>query len=196
MTETTQECDLRQEWETPTAANTAHWEHPCPFFDVVDAEFDFVLDAAATEENAKCPHYLAPEDDALYSSVRWVPEVPDYALGNVWLNPGFSGVTPWMEKAYREAGMFNISVVVMARISPSAKWWRNWALRSSEIRLLTNGSRPDMPSRIQFVPPPGVKASTNAQENCLIIFRPNPHGLGPRIWTWDWTEGLIDARPN
>lgn len=167
-TQLSEERDLRQEWETPQG-----------FFDVADREFNFILDAAATCDNAKCAEFISPERDALRLSVRWVPNVPDYALGNVWLNPGFSDVAPWMAKAHREADAFAISVVVMALISPSTKWWRDWAMKASEIRLLGG-------KRIQFVAPEGVKQSSNARENCLIIFRPNPHNLEPRIWTWDW----------
>lgn len=41
------------------------WCTPKEFFDVLDAEFHFTLDAAATKKNAKCSAYFTPEDDAL-----------------------------------------------------------------------------------------------------------------------------------
>lgn len=41
------------------------WCAPKEFFDVLDAEFHFTLDAAATKKNAKCSAYFTPEDDAL-----------------------------------------------------------------------------------------------------------------------------------
>lgn len=55
------------------------WCTPKEFFDVLDAEFHFTLDAAATKKNAKCSAYFTPEDDALkkageraalYSAIR------------------------------------------------------------------------------------------------------------------------------
>ena len=37
------------------------WTTPQDFFDKLDAEFHFTLDAAATKENAKCPDYFTEE---------------------------------------------------------------------------------------------------------------------------------------
>ena len=175
------ERDLRQEWETPE-----------DFFGVVDAEFDFQIDVCATAENTKCDDYIGPKGDqgalmidAKYPATPWLPS----NIRRAWCNPGFSDPFPWMERAYKEAQAHcDAVIVVMSRISPSTKWWRNWAMKALEIRLLTGSARSK--SRVHFVPPPGVKASSNTQENCLIIFRPNPHELLPRIWTWDWTKGL------
>ena len=180
MTTTTTERDLRQEWETPH-----------DFFDVVDREFGFMLDAAATQKNKKLFYYFGPRhhvnnagcmgEDALDKHCPWIR--PHRSMYSVWLNPGFSDVGPWMERAYTEAQVMQAVsvVVVMALIAPSTKWWRDWAMKACEIRLLGG-------KRIQFVAPEGVKQSSNARENCLIIFRPNPHNLPPRIWTWDWNS--------
>ena len=41
------------------------WCTPQEFYDALDAEFHFTLDAAATKKNAKCSAYFTPEDDAL-----------------------------------------------------------------------------------------------------------------------------------
>ena len=41
------------------------WSTPQEFYDALDAEFHFTLDAAATKKNAKCSAYFTPEDDAL-----------------------------------------------------------------------------------------------------------------------------------
>lgn len=38
---------------------------PQDFFDSLNAEFGFVLDAAATAKSAKCPAYYTPETDGL-----------------------------------------------------------------------------------------------------------------------------------
>lgn len=166
---TTQEHDLRQEWETPQ-----------DFFDVVDAEFGFDIDVCATSANTKCSHFIGLQGNALDICVRWYD--PYEGGGTAWCNPGFTNIGPWMEKAYAEViGGDTTVVVVMALVSPSTKWWRDWAMKASEIRLLGG-------KRVQFVAPEGVKQSSNARENCLIIFRPNPHNRKPDIWTWDWTE--------
>ena len=40
---------------------------PQAFFDVLNREFSFTLDAAATAKSAKCPAYYTPETDGLSS---------------------------------------------------------------------------------------------------------------------------------
>ena len=41
---------------------------PQAFFDVLNREFSFTLDAAATAKSAKCPAYYTPETDGLKSN--------------------------------------------------------------------------------------------------------------------------------
>lgn len=171
------ERDMRQEWETPTAANTAHWKNPMPFFDVLDAEFGFQIDVCATLENRKCISYIGPEEDALGSESPWIYPREHRA----WCNPGFSDPDPWMAKAHEQAQSHpDALVVVLGLPSLSSDWWRDWATKASEIRLIGG-------KRLQFVPAPGIKKSSSMRENCLFIFRRNPHNLPPHIWTWDWT---------
>lgn len=38
---------------------------PQGFFDALNAEFHFTLDAAATEKSAKCKNFYTPETDGL-----------------------------------------------------------------------------------------------------------------------------------
>lgn len=40
---------------------------PQAFFDELNREFHFTLDAAATDKSAKCPAYFTPETDGLKS---------------------------------------------------------------------------------------------------------------------------------
>ncbi len=41
------------------------WETPKKFFEELDAEFHFTLDAAASHQNHKCPRYFTEEEDGL-----------------------------------------------------------------------------------------------------------------------------------
>lgn len=164
----------RQEWATPDE-----------FFAVVNEEFQFDLDAAATAENAKCALCIDPESNALSKQLKWVdPKAKNF---NVWLNPGFSGIEPWVKRAYEESQRHaDAVVVVMALVSPSTHWWRDWALLADEIRLIGG-------KRVQFVPPEGVKKSSNSKENCLLIFRgDHDENREPHIWTWDWVKEVAE----
>lgn len=168
------ERDMRQEWETPD-----------DFFDVVNHEFDFQIDVCATKENTKCAAYIgqyrdeqADCQDALDSNTPWLY----HHIRRAWCNPGFANPGPWMEKAFNVTQELQSVVVVLGLPSFSSKWWREWASRAVEIRLLSG-------RRLQFKPAPGIPKSSNARENCLFIFRRNS-GMRPNIWTWDWTKEL------
>lgn len=71
---------------------------PQDFFDELDAEFVFALDAAATDKSAKCNRYFTPEDDGLKQP--W--DVPSgYA---VFCNPPYGRqIGEWVKKAHDES---------------------------------------------------------------------------------------------
>ena len=72
------------------------WCTPQDFFDRLNEEFGFVLDAAATDETAKCPLYYTPETDGLSQS--WD------CGGAVFCNPPYGReIGKWVKKAYEEA---------------------------------------------------------------------------------------------
>lgn len=47
------------------SSKTDEWSTPQSFFDKLNAEFDFNLDAAATDENHKCSRYFTAKEDGL-----------------------------------------------------------------------------------------------------------------------------------
>lgn len=75
-------------------SNTDLWATPQDFFDKLDAEFHFDLDACALPENAKCENYYTPEQDGL--AQPWT--------GTVWCNPPYGRqIGRWVEKAAQAA---------------------------------------------------------------------------------------------
>ena len=72
------------------------WCTPKQFFAELDREFHFVLDAAATEQTAKCSRFFTPETDGLAQS--W-----DVG-GAVYCNPPYGReIGKWVKKAHDEA---------------------------------------------------------------------------------------------
>ena len=72
------------------------WCTPQDFFDKLNEEFNFVLDAAATTKTAKCKQYFTPETDGLSQS--W-----DRG-GAVFCNPPYGrAIGKWVQKAFEEA---------------------------------------------------------------------------------------------
>jgi len=168
---------LRQEWRTPQDL----WE-------VMNQEWRFQIDVAAAEDNALVINYIDKKTDALSKDVQWIGKITPYGITRghtrAYCNPGFRNPLPWVQKAYDEVEHHPSGVVVvMGRVAPSTGWWAFCAETADEIRLLT--------PRPQFIPPPGIPSSSNAQENCLIVFRPKPYmqmsDRGPaRIWRYQW----------
>jgi phage N-6-adenine-methyltransferase len=63
------------------------WTTPQVFWNLLDDEFNFNLDVAASAENAKCKAFLTIEDDAL--NVDW--SMRGYCgPPTCWLNPPYS----------------------------------------------------------------------------------------------------------
>ncbi len=163
------EREMRQMWGTPS-----------DFWRVIDSEFAFERDACATAHNTKCKDFISPEQDALVTP--WV----DANARRVWANPGFSNLGPWVFRAFRESRKYPDALVALLAIpSVSARWWRV-AAHASEIRFIAG-------QRIQIDPPPGIRRSSNARENCLLIFR-GSHSGTPDMWTWFWNEKEVARR--
>jgi phage N-6-adenine-methyltransferase len=177
------EIDPRQEWQTPAAFRLA-----------VRAEFDLVLDVAATQANTVAPFYYDAELDGLarpwFGALNYVASQAQEGArvlcdqrGAVWCNPGFSNLAAWVQKAIYEVGQHqSATAVVMALAAVSTKWWRAGIAAGMEARLLS--------PRVQFDPAPGVPRSSNPREVALLIFRSPGQGSArpPYIWNWRWSE--------
>jgi phage N-6-adenine-methyltransferase len=93
---------------------------PQDFFDQLDAEFGFTLDAAATAENAKCARYFTREDDGL--AQEWT--------GRVWLNPPYGReLGLWMRKAWGASQTTAELVVCLVPVRSDTAWWHDYATR-------------------------------------------------------------------
>ncbi|MBO9492131.1 phage N-6-adenine-methyltransferase [Endozoicomonas sp. G2_1] len=141
------------------------WSTPRYIFDAMAKEFDFVLDAAASADNHKCPLFLTKEMDAL--NVNWRTYVGNTDSNNqaVWLNPpyGKGEIAPFVDKALRESVFNNFTVVMLVPATPDARWW---PAQCSEKRFITEG-------RVSFVhPETGKPINGNTKGSAFLIFRP------------------------
>ena len=87
------------------SSKTDLWETPQAFFDELDAEFHFTLDACALPENAKCSSYFTPEMDGLskkWGGCRVVQSsvwARDRKVGRAWRG----GCAGWRNRGYAAA---------------------------------------------------------------------------------------------
>lgn len=104
------------------------WETPQSFFEELNSEFHFTLDAAADDLNHKCEKYFTEEQDAL--SQEW--------KGSVFCNPPYGKKSPnFIKKAYEESKQeYNEVVVLLIPARTDTKIWHEYIFGKAEIRFL------------------------------------------------------------
>lgn len=108
------------------SSKTDLWETPQDFFDELDNEFHFTLDACALPENAKCDRYFTPDMDGLKQ--KWT--------GTVWCNPPYGReIGEWVEKAYNTA-MCGGTVVMLLPARTDTRWFHAYIYGKAEIRFI------------------------------------------------------------
>ena len=80
------------------------WCTPQDFFDKLNEEFSFTLDAAATDKTAKCPLYFTPETDGLKSSWKVAGGVRYFAIPRMAAKSA-DGFKRHTKRRRRSAGM-------------------------------------------------------------------------------------------
>lgn len=129
------------------------WETPQDFFDELNKEFHFTVDAAASYLNKKCFYYWTAISDGLKE---------DWSKHRVWLNPPYDKLIGlWMKKAYESSQNGADVVCLIQGRSCDTKWWHEYVMRASEIRFIKD--------RLHFGLD-GKFARANIS-NLLVIFR-------------------------
>ena len=104
------------------------WATPQDFFDKLNDEFHFTLDAAASPDNAKCANYFTEEQDGLAQS--WEGHT-------VWCNPPYCRKTGlWVKKAYEEHQRTGCTVVMLLPSRTDTRWFHDYILGKAEIRFI------------------------------------------------------------
>lgn len=115
--------------ETMFSSDKDYWETPTALFNALDSEFHFTLDAASSDQNAKCKRYYTKENDGLRK---------DWGGETVFCNPpyGSKEIGVWTEKCYRESLKPNTTVVLLIPARTDRKSFHDYILGKAEIRFL------------------------------------------------------------
>lgn len=134
------------------------WQTPLWVFDALDIEFGFWLDAAASHHNALCAQYLTEADNSL--NCDWESH------GAIWLNPPYSNIGPWVEKAAEQCARQHKAVVMLVPEDMSVGWFSKALETVDEVRIVTNG-------RINFInATTGKEQPGNSKGSMFLIWRP------------------------
>ena len=125
-----------------------NWRTPQDWFNSLDRIFHFTIDACASPSNALLDRYWTAKDDS--SRRSWAGE-------RAFCNPPFSGGGEFLANA---SGA-DLAVVV-------------WPLNSLTAQRFHRSNPPTMvfipDQRIQFVPPRGLRSSSNTGGVCFLIY--------------------------
>lgn len=105
------------------------WSTPQDFYDNLNSEFHFTLDACATDENHKCEKYYTKEVNGL---------LQDWSGETVFCNPpyGRKETGEWVKKCFDESSRCkNIVMLIPARTD--TKWFHKYIYhKAKEVRFV------------------------------------------------------------
>jgi phage N-6-adenine-methyltransferase len=110
------------------SSRSEEWSTPPDFFQLLDAEFKFTLDACATAANAKCTKFFTKLQNGLRQD--WGTEI-------VFCNPPYGKqMRSWARKCH-DAAVNGATVVMLAHSRTDTKWFHDWVYhRAAEIRFV------------------------------------------------------------
>ena len=107
------------------SSKSVEWETPQDFFDKLNDEFQFTLDACASDENHKCDRYFTVRENGLAQS---------FAGERVWVNPPYGRhIQKWIEKCATEPSEVTV-MLIPARTDTKA--WHRHIFPKAEIRFI------------------------------------------------------------
>lgn len=134
---------------TMFSSKSSDWSTPQEFYDKLDAEFGFVLDPCASDENAKCAVYYTERDNGLGEA--W--------FGPVFMNPPYGRqIGHWVKRAYQESDEMLIVALLPARTD--TKWFHDYIYGKAEIRFVKG--------RLKF----GGSKNSAPFPSMVVIWRP------------------------
>lgn len=144
---------MNKKYMTRTEESKDDWETPQEFFNILDKEFSFTLDACASKENTKCKKFYTKEQNGLIQN--WKGET-------VFCNPPYVDIEIWCKKCSIEGNKPNTVVVLLMPVRSDTKYWHNYIMKAEEIRFVKG--------RIHFLLNGVAQKQTNFP-SCVIVFR-------------------------
>lgn len=145
-------------FNTRTENSKDVWETPQYFFELLDKEFHFDIDVAASDNNTKCSEYITEAQDGLKQ--QW-NLYSDLQPTKVFCNPPYKDIDKWIEKGFREGLiLFNI-VVMLIPVRSDTQYWHEYIMKAKEVRLCKG--------RINFEINGKSQGSPNFA-SCVVVF--------------------------
>lgn len=149
---------------------------PRAVYDFYDHQYHFVLDAAASDINARSQRYITEQQNT--HETNWFHAAfgaPGDALGEthpeartghyVWMNPPYSNIGPFVETAIKWQAK-GLGCVMLVMMDQSVGWFKRAVEHCQEVHLVIGG-------RLSFVDPVTEKpANGNNKGSMFLVFHP------------------------
>lgn len=113
------------------------WTTPRDFYDKLNAEFNFSLDAAALKESALCDNWFGPDHDNPNLRDGLVMDWAQFAPSKtIWLNPPYGrSIGIWTSKANFEMRGGGVTIVLLVPARTDTNWWHKDIIQH-EVRFI------------------------------------------------------------
>lgn len=129
-----------------------YFETPDFIFSFYNKEYNFKHDLSASAHNKKCDSYYSEDDDSL--SQDW-----NKLDGWLWLNPPYSPLKPWVQKAQKS---YLLGAQIVMLIPPILNTVYFAQVKPTKIIFIVG--------RIPFLNPDKIPMKGNSHDSCLIIY--------------------------
>ena len=143
-----------QTQKTMFSSKSDMWGTPSAFFEKLNKQYKFTLDACANAANHKCGKYYTMEDDGLSKS--WENEV-------VFVNPPYSEIGKWVAKAHHESSNTGAKVVMLIPARTDTKYWHDYIMTEANKIYFIKG-------RLKFVNPSTSASNAAPFPSAVIVF--------------------------
>jgi phage N-6-adenine-methyltransferase len=131
------------------SSKSDNWSTPQYVYDQLSNDYGpFILDVCADEQNAKCENYIDEEMDGL--KTEW--------YGKCFMNPPYSSVSDWMEKAYKES-LRGVMTVCLVPARTDTKWFHKYVMEADVVEFIQG--------RIKF----GDSTNSAPFPSMVVVFR-------------------------
>lgn len=135
------------------SSDNMNWCTPQEFFEQLNEEFHFTLDAAASHKSAKCKKYFTPQDDGLKQP--WNNNI-------VFCNPPYGkDICKWVRKAYEESKR-GTTVVLLIPSRTDTKYFHDYIYGKAELRFVRG--------RLKFTDENGMTKGSSPFPSLLVVY--------------------------
>ena len=158
--------------EEPKDTSRDAWATPPAVYSELCEKWGFSpnIDACALSYNTKCPIFITPQMNSL--EVDWIAFAKEKGVEPIfWMNPPYSHplVYKFVKKAYEESERGATVLGLLLAFNLGRQWFQKYV---KPLPKILRGDYDFREKRINFIPPPGVKASSNMYSSLEVLWLP------------------------